>query len=133
MTQQAKRGIHYKECFANIWAVRKFTKYLDGCHFTVFTDHHSLCQLFGKQDPQGKLTRWAVMLQEYDFNKNFKEGRCHADVDFLTRLPSLHSELSVSFVELKILQEEQQKDGQTGKITRSDTMTHGNGWHFPLR
>ena len=103
--QELRWGIPHKKCSAIVWAIGKFCKYLDGTHFKVYTDHHSLCFLFAMRDPQGKLARWAITLQEYDFNIVFKEGRCNADLDCLTRLVSVKSDLWASFVECEILVE----------------------------
>lgn len=38
-------------------------------------------------EPKGRLARWIMDLQEFDFNITHKSGRLHTNADALSRLP----------------------------------------------
>lgn len=74
-----------RECLAVIWAIEKLRHYLEGVHFKVITDHHSLLWLNRLKDPQGRLARWALRLQPYDFELIHRKGKEHIVPDCLYR------------------------------------------------
>lgn len=74
-----------RECLAVIWAVEKLRHFLEGSHFTVVTDHASLLWLHNLKDPTGKLARWALRLQPYNYTIVHRKGRENVVPDFLSR------------------------------------------------
>lgn len=77
----------HKECLAVIHAVKQWRHYLYGKHFLIITDHHALCWLMKTKDHNAQLTRWSLILQEYDFTIQHESGRIHNDADCLSRNP----------------------------------------------
>lgn len=83
--QEMKLTVTEKECLAVIWAVEKLRHYLDHIHFIVITDHASLLWLHRLKDPQGRLARWQLRLQQFDFELIHRKGKDHVVPDFLSR------------------------------------------------
>lgn len=75
-----------RECLAVVEGVKKYHIYLHGNKFSVVTDHKALQWLMNHKDPTSKLMRWALRLQEYQFEIQHRTGRQNANVDALSRL-----------------------------------------------
>ena len=82
-----------KEALALVFAVRKFNHYLWGQpSFTLVTDHKPLLGLFQSTKPispqaSGRIQRWSLMLQSYNFVLKHRSGKVLGTADALSRLP----------------------------------------------
>ena len=77
-----------QECYAIIYAIEKWHKYLDGRQFTIETDHKPLLPLNTKQQLNSKCERWRLKLQQYQFNVKYIKGKYNTVADYLSRSPS---------------------------------------------
>lgn len=73
------------ECLALVWTLTKLRHYLYGQVFTVKTDNNVVRWLSQKKDIRGKLTRWVLILQEFDFSIEHLKGTENKVVDALSR------------------------------------------------
>src|SRR5258708_7052782 len=76
-------GVSHLECLAIVYSVNKLRHYLQGVHFTIKTDHHSLCFLMKIKDPSGMLARWALRMQKFPFTILYSSKKNHKDTDCL--------------------------------------------------
>ena len=83
-----------REALALVEGIKKFQPYLHNHKFTVVTDHSSLRWLMNVKDASGRLARWALLLQQYDFNIVHRPGRIHGNADCLSRRPYDSCEIS---------------------------------------
>lgn len=75
-----------KECACLVWAVQKLSCYLYGAKFTFETDHCPLTWLRHMFPKNGRLLRWSLMFQEYNFTVRYKRGKLNGNADGLSRL-----------------------------------------------
>lgn len=73
------------ECLAAVIAVKKFRAYIEGMPFTVITDHASLKWLMDQRDLNGRLARWSLKLQGFDFKIEHRKGKMNVVPDALSR------------------------------------------------
>ena len=65
--QERNSTVTEKECLEVIYAYKQFWVYLHGYKFIVVTDHASPSWLQNLKEPEGRLARWALKLQPYNF------------------------------------------------------------------
>lgn len=75
-----------KELLAIVWATKYFRPYLFGRKFTIVTDHKPLQWLFNLKEPNSRLVRWRLKLEEYDYNIIYKKGKNNTNADALSRV-----------------------------------------------
>ena len=76
-----------REALALVEGIKKFQPYLHNRKFTVITDHSSLRWLMNVKDASGRLARWALLLQQYNFEIVHRPGKIHSNADSLSRRP----------------------------------------------
>ena len=71
-----------------VYVLQKFRHYLLGASFKMFTDHFALKYLVNKPVLGGRICRWLLLFQEYDFEIIVKLGRLNVGPDHLSRIDS---------------------------------------------
>ena len=77
--------------FAVVFGTAYFRVYLLGRHFQLITDHSALRWLH-TMEAKGRLARWIMDLQEFDFSVVHRAGRLHNNADALSRLVQTNSQ-----------------------------------------
>lgn len=75
-----------KELLAIVWACKYFRPYLFGRKFTLYTDHKPLEYIFNLKDPNSKLVRWRLSLEEFDYEIKYRPGKQNVVADGLSRI-----------------------------------------------
>jgi hypothetical protein len=76
-----------KELLAIVWACKHFRPYLLGRKFQIVTDHKGLTWIFNVKDPNSRLMRWKLLLEEYDYEIQYRAGIRNCNADSLSRYP----------------------------------------------
>ena len=76
-----------QECYAIIYAIEKWHKYLDGREFIIETDHKPLLPFNLKKQLNAKCERWRLKLQQYKFTIRYIKGKHNTVADYLSRSP----------------------------------------------
>lgn len=82
---QKKYTVTEKEALAVLLSVEKFRCFIEGTHFYVISDHASLQWLFNLKNPSGRLARWVLRMQQFDFDINHRPGSQNVVPDALSR------------------------------------------------
>lgn len=93
-----------KECLAVIWAIEKFRGFVEYTHFTIETDHQALSWLQRLKEPAGRLTRWFMTLQSYQFDVKYRPGDSviMRPTDALSRIDESREGIALLFSFFKI-------------------------------
>lgn len=82
-----------KELLAILACVRNFRPYLYGQKFTIETDHNPLVWLAKIKEPNSRLIRWKLKLEEFDFVIKYKKGKENRVADALSRVEIHNNEV----------------------------------------
>ena len=77
------------ETLAVVAGVKYYSHYLSGRRFKIYTDNTSVAFLLNLKNPTGRLARWLVFLQSYDFEIVYKPGASHGNADAVSRITNL--------------------------------------------
>lgn len=77
-----------REAYAIIFCIQRLRQYLLGSKFTVYTDHKPLRSLFTAEMKNVRVQRWAITLEEYGCDIQYKQGCRNLQADYLSRLTS---------------------------------------------
>lgn len=75
------------EVLAIINAVKKFRIYLMGSKFKIVTDCSAFQKTMQKKDLSTRIARWALLLEEYEYEIEHRKGSRMSHVDALSRYP----------------------------------------------
>ena len=80
---QLNWSIDVKEAYAIFYAFKKLEHLIRDAKFTLRTDHKNLVLI---NRGEGKILRWKLLIQTYDFNIEFIQGQNNGPADALSRL-----------------------------------------------
>ena len=75
---------------AVIHAVNKFRHYITGYQVFIHTDHSTIKYLMNKPITNGRITRWLLLLQEFNITIQDRPGKKNQVADFLFYIHSPH-------------------------------------------
>lgn len=84
---EEKYSSYELEVLAVITAVKKFRVYLLGFPFKIITDCSAFQKTLQKKELSTRVARWALLLEEYDYEVEHRKGTGMRHVDALSRYP----------------------------------------------
>ena len=69
-----------------IFSIQKFQHYLLEKKVVFHVDHDALKYMVNKPQLNGRIARWVLLLQEFDFTIEVRPGKSHANADHLSCL-----------------------------------------------
>lgn len=93
---EVKYGTTEKELLAIVYSVEKFRVYLLGIRFVIITDHQCLTFLNKTVFQKSRITRWTLLLQQYNFGVEYRRRIDNVVADFFSRNPKGKFEEDIS-------------------------------------
>ena len=75
-----------KKCLTIVCGFKRFHLYLYGVPFVLQTDHEPLKYMNSAKFAKGRLMRWAMFLQHYNFRVEAIKGYENVRADYLSRV-----------------------------------------------
>ena len=69
-----------------IFSVQKFRHYLLGNKFIFHIDHDALKYMINKPQLSGRIVRWVLLLQEFNFTIEVRPGKSYTNANHLSQL-----------------------------------------------
>lgn len=98
------------ECLAAVYAIKRFHVYLQGIKFKIVTDCDSFRLTLSKQTISPRIARWAMFLQQYDYEIIHRPGKRMGHVDALSRCNSVLILEGNTFEQVLSLKQEQDQE-----------------------
>ncbi|VVA37581.1 PREDICTED: Retrovirus-related Pol poly from transposon, partial [Prunus dulcis] len=76
-----------REMMAIVHAIKKWHHYLQGRHFIIKTDHHSLKYFLNHKAHTPFQQKWVTKLLGYDYEIHYRQGSDNKAADALSRFP----------------------------------------------
>lgn len=117
-----------KELLAIVWGIKHFRPYVYGKKFIICTDHRPLVYLFGMTNPSSRLTKFRLILEEYDFEIRYIKGKDNVVADALSRIEiselremaKLTTPTVAVLTRAQLRNREGQQQSNEGNMTRTD-------------
>ncbi|XP_045468252.1 uncharacterized protein LOC123676417 [Harmonia axyridis] len=118
-----------KELLAILFSCKFFRPYLYGRKFIIYTDHKPLTWLFSLKEPNSRLMRWRIKLEEFDYEIRYRKGSMN-NADALSRIV-IENEINFeNFIKLNEMNEitdspnVKEKEGNLFKAPKNYALAH---------
>ena len=78
-------GATQRELLGVVFAIEYFRHYLEGRPFELYTDHQALIHMLTKSDNKNMWARWALKIQQFQFNIRHIKGKLNIPSDVMSR------------------------------------------------
>ena len=120
-----------REALACVDGIKYFQHYLYGRHFTIYTNHAALKWLMDIKDPTGKLARWSLTIQQYDFTIKHRSGTSNGNANALSCRPHFPSISAITKLQSSGFQPDFIRTQQQQDHTLSDLINYLNTSQLP--